>query len=175
MSDSTTYNLLAGTANGDVSKWKIGKGWGGASITSDAVDGYQCIIHEVPYGWQVMYQPLPSNLAGKLVTLSGYAKITSKNDITEKVIYGVNNLNEFYVTVIEISDSWMRIGATFTLSETPMLSILTRVLPEGYNNGVRDNSAFATVAYRELMLVEGATPAAWAPAAGETLSGGVLS
>lgn len=168
MSDSTTYNLLTGTATGDASKWKVGAGWSYASITSDAVDGHQCIIHEAPRGWQVMYQPLPSNLAGKLVTLSGYAKITSKNENTEQVIFGANNLNGYYAPDTYISDSWTMIGGTFTLSETPMLSIMTRPLPEGYD-------AAATVAYRELMLVEGTTPAAWAPAEGESLTGGVLS
>ena len=159
-------NLLSGTATGDVSKWKIGKGWGGASITSDAVDGYQCIIHKAPAGWQLMYQPLPSNLAGKLVTLSGYAKITSKSDNTEEVLYGISNSNEYNGNTFEISNSWTMIGGTLTLSNTPMLSILTMPKPEGIDG------TEATVAYRELMLVEGTTPAAWAPADGETLSGG---
>lgn len=44
-----------------------------------------------------------------------------------------------------------------------------------YNTPQNDTAVTRRARFRDVMLVEGTTPAAWAPAEGETLAGGVLS
>ena len=149
MSDSTVHNLLRGT---------------GETVDSD---GYGVVTYE-------LVEPL---VVGREYTVSAYVEELVRTPLPS----GVDR------PALELYDGggWWSGGRLS--GDVPGVQTLTftykQLFPDHtdpnhlviYNTPPRGTGVTRVASIRNVMLVEGDTPAAWAPAEGETLAGGVRS
>jgi hypothetical protein len=150
MSDSTVHNLLKGT--------------GKAVVDSDS------------YG--LTYYTTEPLVVGRTYTISAYVEKVERSPLTG---------TKYGRPVIELYDGggWWNVGAlsgdvpgqqhlTFTYAKPfpdhadPTKISICNTSPYGGSGITRSMS------FRDVMLVEGSTPAAWAPAEGEDIAGGCV-
>lgn len=161
MSDSTVYNLLAGTMDwsGD---WANAGYW----YESGTHDGFAVMRRNDE--WQGLYKPVALT-AGTTYTFSAMARVPAGKRAHAYLSSG-GTVNDTYLansefaggqeSVVTGDGGWFEIHLTFT--PTTSKAVKARIEADG-------SYAIEVCA---LMLVEGTTPAAWAPAEGESLAGG---
>lgn len=168
MSDSTTHNLLTGTEDwsGDWPEdWRNAGYW----HKSGTHDGFA--VMRKNNAWQGLYKPVVLT-AGATYTFSAMARVPAGKRARVYLSSG-DTVNDTYLANSELpggqgfvtgDGGWFEIHLTFT----PTASKAVKARIEADDN--------YTIEVCALMLVEGDTPAAWAPAEGESLAGGgVLS
>lgn len=182
MSDSTVHNLLKGTGDG---RWSVGTKDSAAafstavvSLVSDSSKTYQD-FNVGTYSDVIMTAPRK----GDSLTLTFWCR-ASAECIIRSYLYSdsgsgdggnakkhneMGGTNSDGHARTKVGTEWTYVRHTWTYDEDAgraPKSIVARLM--GVANGV-------TVSVAGVMLVEGDTPAAWAPAEGETLAGGWCS
>lgn len=162
-------NLLKGTRDwsGD---WSRAGNW----MADGTHDGFAVMSRTD--AWSGLYKPSPKLVAGQTYTFSACVKVEPGQNhpayiyITNGHVVNDKHLSDSEVTTkmasfVNIADGeWHVISLTFT-PKVSKKDVLARI--EGIGG-----YKLSVCAY---MLVEGDTPAAWAPAEGETLAGGGCS
>ena len=161
MSDSTVYNLLRGTT---------GKAYSATLPENATYKGTAEFVLDAPHAKGDAFTlsfdvrlSAPGQLAAYLYNPDGNTKKSVYVDGTY-VRDGVDG----YVWY-EAGPEWRHVAITWEYKEVPV-KLVDRIIPArmfGANTAVG-----TTVEVRNLMLVEGTEPAAWAPADGESLAGG---
>lgn len=162
MSDSTVYNLLKGTMDwsGD---WADAGYW----RKSGTHDGFVVMRRGDP--WKGLYKPVVL-AAGTTYTFSAMVRVPAGKQ-AHAYLSGGGTVNDTYLansefagdvsaTTVTGDGGWFEIRVTFT--PTASKAVHARIEADG-SYGIEVCA---------LMLAEGATPAAWAPAEGEGLAGG---
>ncbi len=167
MSDEQRKNLLSGTRD-----WS--GGWSNAGYWSadGTHDGFAVMSRYGP--WKGLHKPVKLT-AGHTYTFSACVKVEpGENHTAEIYLSNGGTINDTYLANSEFDNQhagfsdvadgeWHIISHTFTVKASKCAKARIEGIG-GYKLSV--------CAY---MLVEGDTPAAWAPAEGETLAGGVRS
>ena len=161
MSDSTVYNLLRGTT---------GKAYSATLPENATYKGTAEFVLDAPHA------------KGDAFTLSFDVRLSAPGQLAAYLYNPDGNTNKsVYVDGTYVRDGvdgyvwyeagpeWRHVAITWEYKEAPV-KLVDRIIPArmfGANTAVG-----TTVEVRNLMLVEGTEPAAWAPADGESLAGG---
>ena len=147
MSDSTVHNLLMGTSG---------------------------VVHTSADYEVVRYQTTEPLVAGKTYTISAYVEKLERSPLDGTLNLAVYDGASWFTPGVLAGDVPGQMHLTF---------IYKQLFPDHtdpnhlaiYNTPPIGTGVTRVASIRNVMLVEGDTPAAWAPAEGETLAGGVLS
>lgn len=177
MSEYTVRNLLKGTSDGSwaaTNWWRESTNAFGTNVISQTAKGYQVDNSNV-----TTIGPVPRK--GDSVTLGFWCKASAKCQITSHLFSDGNSGNtpkhnengvkngDGYVNA-SVGTDWTYVRHTWTYDEdaakSPMVIVarIQNTVPVG-----------TVVSVAGVMVVDGDTPDAWAPAEGETLAGGGCS
>lgn len=151
------YNLVSGSATGT--------GWGAfgdATIQTGDVISVTTSNKDPDATNAILTAPFQAT-SGKPYTLTADIKATAnfRGSVTGMVSLSVGVIS---ITVFELTTDWSHVSVELTPSKDASDAMVAFL-------AMSHDGLPASLYVRDLMLVEGTTPAAWAPAEGETISG----
>lgn len=156
--ETQAHNLISGSATG--TGWAV---YGDATLQTGDVISVTTSDTNLNDINAILTAPFPAT-SGKSYTLTADVKATANFDegSTGMVSLSVGIIS---ITGIELATDWSHVSVELTPSKDASDARVAFL-------AMSSDGSPASLYVRDVMLVEGATPAAWAPAEGESLAGG---